>query len=96
MLRGSTLIAPVMGIVLSIATSNVPAAPCVLRDFTPSSVSGAVAEGVTLTVADAALAPVALVAVIEQSYAVPLANPPTAIGAVTPLPVTAPGLQVAV
>jgi hypothetical protein len=51
---------------------------------------------VTLTVAEAGPAPIALTARTEHEYVVPFASPDTVTGDAAPLPVTVPGLQVAV
>ena len=52
--------------------------------------------GVTLTVPDAALEPTAFVAFTEHVYVVPLVRPVTVTGETAPVPVSAPGLHVAV
>jgi hypothetical protein len=52
--------------------------------------------GVTGTVPDEALAPAAFVAVTEHRYVVLFASPETVTGEVAPVPVSPPGLQVAV
>ena len=64
--RGSTLTRSGVGGATSIGTSNVPAAPWVLRDATPTRVSPADADGVTEMDAELTLAPRALSAVMEQ------------------------------
>ena len=66
--------------------------------LTPVGASGTVAgaTGVTLTLADGALGPTALVAVTEHEYVVPLVNPVTVSGDDAPLALKPPELQVAV
>src|SRR5258706_7147651 len=93
--RGSTVTAPPIGCVASSARSKVPAAPWVLRDCACASASGARAEGVTETGADAAPVPAELVAVTAHEYVVAFARPFTVIGLVARLAVMPPGLQVA-
>ena len=95
-LRGSTVIAPVIASVVSIATSNAPTAPCVFRDTAPISDSVSVVDGVTATVAEATLGPTALLATTAHIYAVPFTRLPTVAGENIADPVNAPGLQVAV
>ena len=85
--RDSTLTGPPLAIGVLIGTSKVPAAPWLLRDTTPISVSGALTTGVTPTVCEVALMPLALIAVTVQLYCVPFVSPLTTIGATTPLPV---------
>ena len=60
----------------------------------PGTVAGA--AGVTLTLADGALVPIALVAVTEHEYVVPLVRPVTTSGDAGPLALTPPTLHVAV
>ena len=54
------------------------------------------AAGVTLTVPDAALVPMAFVAFTEHEYVVPLASPVTLIGLAAALALKGPGVHVAV
>jgi hypothetical protein len=79
-------------------TVNVPATPFVnVVVFALVMVGGTgVGVGVTGTVPDAAPGPTELVALTEQVYGVSLVRPVTTIGDVAPLPVTPPGLHVAV
>jgi hypothetical protein len=53
-------------------------------------------SGVTVTVPDDALVPMALVAFTEHVYVVPLVRPVTVIGLAVLLPVFGPGVQEAV
>ena len=73
--------------------SNTPAAPCVFLDFTLTKVNGADAVGVTTTIADGALVPRALVAVIVNVNETSLASPVTRIGEDEPLATTVPMLS---
>ena len=66
LVRGSTVTAPAIGVLLLSVRLYVPAAPCTLREATLSSATGAVDKGVTLTVPEAMLVPMALVAVTLQ------------------------------
>ena len=90
--RGSTVNAPLR----LMPNSNVLDGLCILRDTTLASAGGKLETGVTLTVAEAALAPMALLACTEQLYGVPLTRLGTVIGDVTEDPVNVPGVQVAV
>ena len=91
MMRGSAVTAP--GAV-STCTSNIPAPPWVLRVNTASGVKGADADGVTASVADAAPAPIALVAITLQLADALLASPVTVMGEAEPVTLIPP--QVAV
>ena len=96
MMRGSTVVAPLMGTILSMGRSKSPATPWVFRETTAMSVSGGVGVGITAAVADAMLVPMALLAVTEQPYRVRLSRLLTMTGEWIAVPVSAPGLQIAV
>ena len=81
--------APLVVTVYEYATLNVPLGGAAL-------VNVGAAPGVTETAAEAALDPIALVAVTEQEYGVPLARPVTVSGLLPPLTLNGPGVHVAV